>query len=122
LMRTDVVGGKGLLAPNLTPNGFGPADLQSAYALPSATAGASQTVAIVDAFDNPNAEADLAVYRAQFGLSPCTTANGCFSKLNQGGLASPLPTPDAGLAAEISLDVQMVSAICPNCHILLVEA
>ena len=122
LMRTDVVGGKGVLAPNLTPPGFGPADLQSAYALPSATGGTNKTVAVVDAFDNPNAEADLAVYRAQYGLPPCTTANGCFTKMNQNGLPSPLPVPNAGWAAEIALDIQMVSAVCPNCRILLVEA
>jgi N-acetylneuraminic acid mutarotase len=122
LARTDVVGGKGVLAPNLTPNGFGPADLASAYALPSATAGAGQTVAIVDAFDDPNAEADLAVYRAQYGLPDCTTANGCFTKVNQNGQASPLPAPNSGWAGEIALDIQMVSAVCPNCHILLVEA
>jgi N-acetylneuraminic acid mutarotase len=121
LARTDVASGTGI-KPNATPSGYGPADLQSAYALPSATGGAGQTVAIVDAFDNPNAEADLAVYRAQFGLPACTTANGCFRKLNQNGEASPLPAPNAGWAGEISLDVQMVSAVCPSCDILLVEA
>ena len=121
IARTDVAGRLGVV-PQVTPNGYGPAALQSAYALPSAGAGNGQTVAIVDAFDNPNAESDLAVYRAQFGLAPCTTDNGCFRKLNQNGQPSPLPTPDAGWAAEIALDVQMVSAVCPNCHILLVEA
>ncbi len=103
------------------PQGLNPADLQSAYKLPSATAGAGQTVAIVDAFDDPNAESDLAHYRAQFGLPACTTANGCFRKVNQNGAASPLPSADAGWAEEISLDVDMVSAACPSCHILLVE-
>ena len=104
------------------PQGLNPADLQSAYKLPSSTAGAGQTVAIVDAFDDPNAESDLADYRAQFGLPACTTANGCFRKVNQNGAASPLPAGDAGWAEEISLDLDMVSAACPNCHILLVEA
>ena len=122
LVRTDVASGKGVLAPHFTPAGYGPVDLQSAYALPSATAGAGQTVAIVDAFDDPNAEADLAVYRAQFGLPACTTANGCFTKVNQVGQPAPLPVPNAGWAGEISLDVDMVSAICPGCHVLLVEA
>jgi hypothetical protein len=102
-----------------TPSGYGPGDLRSAYAL---TGTASQTVAIVDAQDDPNAESDLGTYRAQFGLPACTTANGCFRKVNQNGAASPLPTADTGWAGEISLDVDMVSAICPNCHILLVEA
>jgi subtilase family serine protease len=110
------------LKPNAaTPSGFFPADLQSAYNLPSATAGSGQTVAIVDAYDDPTAEADLAVYRSQFGLPACTTANGCFKKVNQTG-GTTYPRKNGGWAQEISLDVDMVSAICPNCHILLVEA
>ena len=104
-----------------TPSGYFPADLQSAYKLPSSTAGAGQTVAIVDAFDDPSAEADLGVYRAQFGLPACTTANGCFRKVSQTGTTS-YPRKNGGWAEEISLDVDMVSAICPKCHILLVEA
>ena len=83
--------------------------------------GAGQTVAIVDAFDDPTAEADLATYRSTFGLSPCTTANGCFRKLNQAGRAGPYPPVDGGWAVEISLDLDMASAACPNCNILLVE-
>ncbi len=104
-----------------TPSGYGPADLQSAYKLPSATAGSGQTIAIVDAYDDPNAESDLGVYRSQFGLSPCTTASGCFKKVNQSGGTS-YPKGNSGWAQEISLDLDMASAICPNCHILLVEA
>jgi subtilase family serine protease len=100
------------------PAGYGPADLRSAYNLTSL--GAGHTVAIVDAFDDPSAEADLAVYRSQFGLGACTTANGCFKKVDQNG-GSNYPAADAGWATEISLDVQMVSAVCPLCHILLVE-
>ncbi|MBV9486607.1 MAG: hypothetical protein JO246_11165 [Frankiaceae bacterium] len=104
-----------------TPSGYGPADLASAYNLPT-TNGAGQTVAIVDAYNDPTAEADLGVYRAQYGLPACTTANGCFRKVNQNGAASPLPATDTGWAQEESLDIDMVSAVCPNCHILLVEA
>ncbi len=104
-----------------SPSGYGPSDLQGAYALPSATAGAGQTIAIVDAYDDPSAESDLGVYRAQFGLPPCTTANGCFRKVDQNGGAS-YPRSDRGWALEISLDVDMASAVCPNCRILLVEA
>jgi hypothetical protein len=106
-----------------TPSGYGPADLQSAYNLPSpsSTAGTGETVGIVDAFDDPNAASDLATYRSQFGLKPCTTANGCFSKVNQSGGTS-YPASNSSWAQEISLDLDMVSAICPNCHILLVEA
>ena len=117
-VRVDATGTP---AATATPSGYGPADLQAAYNLPSATAGAGQTVAIVDAYDDPNAESDLAVYRAQFGLPPCTTANGCFRKVNQSGGTKP-PRANSGWAEEISLDLDMVSAICPNCHILLVEA
>jgi hypothetical protein len=101
--------------------GYTPCDLQSAYSLPSATAGSGQTVAIVDAFDDPNAESDLGVYRSNNGLSACTTANGCFKKVDQNG-GTNYPAGNVGWAQEISLDVDMVSAICPNCHILLVEA
>jgi len=104
-----------------TISGYGPSDLQSAYKLPSATAGGGQTVAIVDAYDDPNAEADLGVYRSHFGLASCTTANGCFRKVNQAGTTS-YPTANSGWGQEISLDLDMVSAICPNCRILLVEA
>jgi hypothetical protein len=100
---------------------YAPADLQAAYAL-SSSAGAGQTVAIVDALDNPNAEADLAAYRSRFGLVACTTANGCFRKLNQSGASSPLPASDTGWGQEIDLDLDMASAACPNCHLLLVEA
>jgi subtilase family serine protease len=110
----------GDILPFGSPSGYGPPDLQAAYKLPSTTAGAGQTVAIVDAFDDPNAESDLATYRSTFGLPPCTTANGCFRKINQSGGTLP-PLPDVGWAQEISLDLDMVSATCPNCHILLVE-
>jgi subtilase family serine protease len=103
------------------PSGYNPSDLTSAYGL-STAGGSGQTVAIVDAYDDPNAESDLAVYRQQFGLPACTTANGCFKKVNQLGKTTGLPRADAGWAEEISLDLDMVSAICPNCHILLVEA
>lgn len=119
LARTDVQQHISL-APGLVPSGYGPADLQSAYALPAA-AGAGATVAIIDAYDDPKAESDLAAYRSQYGLPPCTTANGCFSKVDQNG-GTNYPTADSGWAGEISLDVDMVSAVCPQCHILLVEA
>ncbi|WP_308013979.1 hypothetical protein [Streptantibioticus parmotrematis] len=118
--RTDVVQ-RMSVAPNATPSGYGPADLRSAYNLPSGSAGAGQTVAIVDAQDDPNAEADLAAYRAQYGLPACTTANGCFHKVDQNG-GTDYPVADAGWAGEISLDLDMVSATCPQCSILLVEA
>jgi subtilase family serine protease len=119
LLRTDVA--PVAASPNATISGYGPSDLQSAYKLPSASAGSGQTVAIVDAYDDPSAESDLGVYRSQFGLPACTTANGCFRKVNQSGGTS-YPRRNGGWAEEISLDLDMVSAVCPNCHILLVEA
>lgn len=105
------------------PAGYYPADLLSAYNLASATAsgGSGQTVAIVDAYNDPNAQSNLATYRKYFGLPPCTVANGCFSQVNQAG-GSTLPSSSTSWSEEISLDLDMVSAICPNCHILLVEA
>src|SRR5215469_660074 len=104
--------------------GYAPSDLQDAYKLTSASAsnGSGQTVAIVDPLDDPKAEADLGVYRSQFGLSACTTANGCFKKLNQSGVQGNYPKATKSAAQEISLDLDMVSAVCPNCHITLVEA
>jgi subtilase family serine protease len=125
------VAGTGVHAQALPPNvtsctnpstGYTPCDLQSAYNVVNSTAGANQTVAIVDAFNDPNAESDLAVYRAQFGLPACTTANGCFRKVNQNGVQGSYPANNTGWSEEISLDLDMVSAICPSCHILLVEA
>ncbi|HZC51225.1 MAG TPA: S53 family peptidase [Mycobacterium sp.] len=104
------------------PSGLGPADLGSAYSLPASPAGAGQTVYIIDAYDDPTAESDLATYRSTYGLAPCTTANGCFAKLNQSGAASPLPSYNSGWAGEISLDLDMVSAVCPACGIRLIEA
>ncbi len=105
--------------------GYHPGDLWSAYGLGNPITsgqGTGQTIAIIDAYDNPNAEDDLAVYRDTFHLPPCTTANGCFTKVNQDGDAGPLPGANVEWAAEISLDLDMASAICPNCHLLLVEA
>jgi hypothetical protein len=101
-------------------NGLAPADLQAAYRVPTG-GGAGMTVAIVDAYDNPRAEQDLAVYRMQYNLPPCTTANGCFKKVDQRG-GTTYPVANKGWAGEISLDLQMVSAACPSCKLLLVEA
>jgi subtilase family serine protease len=103
------------------PTGLGPSQIQSAYKLAGLQSG-GRTVAIVDAFDDPNAASDLATFRSTYGLSACTTANGCFKKVNENGATSPLPTGDYGWAEEISLDLDAVSSACPDCHILLVEA
>ena len=98
---------------------LGPADIQSAYRLP-ATGGAGQTVAIVNAYGDSTAESDLAAFRAYYGLPACTTANGCFKKVDQNG-GTNYPPDNSGWALETSLDLDAVSSACPNCHILLVE-
>jgi len=97
--------------------------LQSAYNLAAAlqSFSGSPTVAIVDAYDDPRTASDPNVYRSTFGLPSCTTRNGCFKKVNQTG-GTHYPSSDTGWAEEISLDLDMVSAICPKCSILLVEA
>jgi subtilase family serine protease len=97
--------------------GLHPADLQAAYALPSASAGHGQTIGIVIANADPNAEADLAVYRSTFGLRACTSASGCLRIIANGS-----PAGDKDWAREASTDLQMASAVCPNCNLLLSEA
>lgn len=101
--------------------GFSPADLKSAYDLPSST-GVSATIVIVIAYDDPNAESDLATYRLKYGLSACTTASGCFSKVNWKGEVGNYPVPNREWAEEESLDLDMVSAACPACKIKVIEA
>ncbi len=98
-----------------------PSDLRDAYKI-TATGSPSTIIAIVDAFGYDNAEADLGVYRAQFGLPACTTQNGCFKKLNQRGKQKNYPAQNIGWAEESALDLDMASAMCPNCTIYLVEA
>ncbi|SEO87073.1 S53 family peptidase [Actinacidiphila rubida] len=125
LVRTDVSAvHANALAPDATPSGYGPSDLQRAYNLASAAAsnGGSATVAVAELADDPNLESDLGTYRAQYGLPACTTANGCFRKVNQSGQQGNYPPGDTGWGTEASLDVDMVSAVCPQCHILVVEA
>jgi subtilase family serine protease len=107
-----------------TPTGYGPTDFQSAYKLTAASKqrGKGQTVAIVDAYNDPDLASNLATYRAHYKLPACTKASGCLKIVNQNGKTSPLPAGNTDWATEESLDVDMVSAICPNCHIILVEA
>lgn len=102
------------------PGGFGPGDLRAAYKI-TQTGAATRTIAIVDSFGYPNAEADLAAYRKQYGLPACTTANGCFIKINQRGGTS-YPAFNLGWAQETALDLDMASALCPGCKIMLVQA
>jgi subtilase family serine protease len=113
-IRTDV---KGFVRKG-TPSGYAPSDLQTAYDLTSYSEnnGNGTTVAIVDAYDDPDAASNLSVYRAEYGLPACTTSSGCFTKQQY------TSRTNGGWAEEESLDLDMVSAICPNCSILLVEA
>jgi len=105
-----------------SPTGLSPAQIKSAYNFTtSLTAGAGKTIAIVDAFDDPTAENDLNVFSAQYGLPACTTANGCFKKVNQTG-GTNYPRKDAGWSLEIALDIESAHAIAPGAKILLVEA
>jgi hypothetical protein len=131
LRRTDVGGGAHPKATVSYQSGYAPSDLQSAYKIP--TGGSGKTIAIVDAYDNPNALQDLKVYRQQFGLATGPT----IKKMNQNGQvvetldtttgniskgAGTAPSPNVGWGQEIALDLDMASAICPACNILLVEA
>jgi subtilase family serine protease len=100
--------------------GLHPTALAAAYGFPSGAMG--MKVAIVDAYDDPRAEADLNTYRGKFGLGPCTAANGCFAKVNQHGIAGRYPHASRAWSQEIALDLEMVSAVCPRCPLLLVEA
>ncbi len=133
----------GAFSANANPNatsiaGLQPADLRGAYGLPAPTTGAAangRLIAIVDAYDDPYAESDLAVYRARFELPACTTANGCFSKYALKGKSfallpilaklpplNPKPSPNANWGDETALDLAMASVACPTCRIALFEA
>ena len=132
-------------APSPAAGNFGlrPQDLHAAYSLPT-SAPTAQTIAIVDAYNDPTAESDLQSYDEAFSLPACTAANGCFTQVNQHGETSNLPFPKttgeletaskgspaevenaeeaAGWALEISLDIETAHAVCQSCHVLLAEA
>ncbi len=104
------------------PAGYAPADLRSAYKVTSNGAVPGTVIAIVDAYGYPNAETDLGVYRSQYGLGTCSTSNGCFRKYNEAGTQSRYPSANLGWEQETALDLDMASAMCPSCKIVLVEA
>ena len=124
---TDAAG-RPLQSPNPPPNALGPAQFHGAYSLPL-TAPTAQTVAIVDAYNDPNIVSDLAAYDAQYGLpgmasgppNDCSSSLPCFEQVNETG-GGGLPAANSGWALEISLDVETVHEICQNCNIILVEA
>jgi subtilase family serine protease len=99
---------------------YGPAQFHTGYSLPS-SASSAQTIAIVDAYDDPNIASDLNSYDDYYGLPACTSGNGCFTKVNQSG-GTNYPKASPSWALEISLDVETAHEICQNCRVLLVEA
>jgi hypothetical protein len=120
-MSPDATGQK---CPFNSNEGYCPIDLQQAYDLPSLTKGGGHVVAIVDAYGYHHAAADLAFFRKTMGLKPCTVASKCLRIVNQnGGTSLPgEPPPSDDWKGEQSLDLDMVSGICPNCKIILVQA
>ncbi|MGB8363282.1 MAG: peptidase S8 [Rhizomicrobium sp.] len=106
---------------NITPSGYNPSQLRAAYKL-TATGSSSTLIAIVDAYGYTNASANLAVYRSEYGLPACTTANGCLTIYNESGQKSRYPAQNLGWDQEQALDLAMASVACPNCKIALVEA
>jgi subtilase family serine protease len=106
--------------PNFTPSGYSAQTLQMAYGI--SNSGSTATIAIVDAYGYNNAESDLNTYRQQMGLGSCTSQSGCFTKYNQYGQKGNYPFPNTGWAQETALDLDMASAMCPSCKIILVEA
>ncbi len=131
MVRTDLMANT-QLSPQVHQNatcpfdeGYCPSDLQEAYALPSLKAGTGKVVAIVDAYGYKHAASDLAYFRKTMGLKACGTETKCLRIVNQEGNPSPLPPeppPSDDWRGEESLDLDMVSGICPNCKIILVQA
>jgi subtilase family serine protease len=113
----------GEIRPFAAPNGYGATDLVAAYAIPTITT--KPVIAIVDAYGYAAIESDLAMYRSQYGLPACTTASGCLTVINQNGQATPLPADPPTTddwTVETALDVDMASAACPTCKIVVVQA
>jgi hypothetical protein len=111
-----------LAAAGTAPAGLSPANLRDAYGIQSDSAGMRQTVAVVTAYDDATAETDMGTYRSEFSIPACTTANGCFSKVNETGGATYPPAGPIGWSLATAESLDMISAVCPNCHIVLVEA
>ncbi|HEY1815106.1 MAG TPA: MYXO-CTERM sorting domain-containing protein [Kofleriaceae bacterium] len=108
-----------LAIPTAPPagDGFGPPDLASAYNFNPAL-DPHATVAVVDVYSYAALETDLAAYRSAFGLPACGTSNGCLTIVDNGG-----GQEDAsGWGVETALDVDMASAACPNCKLLVILA
>jgi subtilase family serine protease len=108
-------------APDAGPTGYGPVRMLRAYNFGDVRdGGGGQTIAIVDAYDDPTAEADLSTFTTQFGLPACTTTNGCFELVYAGGTRPPADT--SGWSNEVAIDTQWAHSIAPAAKIMLVEA
>jgi len=118
---TDEAGNVRESSPLDGPAGLHPADLRDAYNIHK-NGSKETTIAIVDAYHYPTAQEDMNVYRKQFGIPPCTKANGCFRQVNQHGGTRKFPIVNIGWNQEAALDLEMASAMCPKCRILFVEA
>jgi hypothetical protein len=108
----------------IAPQDYGPAQLRAASGLGTRATpdpATTQTVGIVDADNDPNLASDLAAYRRYFGVPACTTTSGCLRVVSETG-STRLSVGSAAWGLETSLDAEMVSAICPRCHIAVVEA
>ena len=114
----DGARGEGTIGP---AGGLTPGDLGTAYGL-NTSGGAGQTVGIVDAYNDPNIDADLQTYDTEYGLPTCSTGNGCLKVVNQNGGTTPPANDESGWSVEESLDVEAVHSVCHSCHIVLVEA
>ena len=120
--------GGALLEGSGEKGGYDPADLQSAYGIPTTGGSAqeryeeTQTIALVDSGYDATAESDLREYRSRYGLPACTNAGGCFREVNEHGEEHKPPPVNEEWDLETSLDLAMASAACPHCHIVLVES
>ncbi len=116
-----LVDAQGKVVTGALPSGIGADDIEKAYSIDTSL-GSGVTVAVIDAFGYEDIESDLAVYRSTHGLPPCTIASGCLTVVNEDGNPTPLPPENADWIGETVLDVAMVSAACPMCNIVVVQA
>jgi subtilase family serine protease len=117
-----MVNGQGAIPQASAPlsTALSPTQLKAAYGL-TGTNGAGRTVAIVDAYGYTNLSRDLTIYRNFYGMPTCTTGNGCLKVIDQNG-GSNLPRNNVGWSQEQALDLDAVSAACPDCKIVMVQA
>jgi hypothetical protein len=125
----DVLARVGSTRPlsSFTPFGLGARALESAYGVRHAPA-RSGTIAVVDAAAYPIIESDLNAYRTQFGIVPCRKSTGCLRVRNfDGGPQRQPATSDFGklveeeTSLETALDLDMASAACPRCRLILMQ-